>query len=443
LLTWLGINWNSTPTTIAGTWTPGILTIRKSICLLLLAGLHVLPAQEQPTLAVLEFEGFGLSESEMQALTNRLRTNLTQLGVYRIIERGMMLQILMEQDFQMTGCTSDECAVEVGQLLGAQFMLAGSIGKVGNTWTVEMRIIDVQTGAVTKSASYDTQGTIDQVLVEGMSAAARKIAGVAAPVGAPTTATVALRPALLDVFTSPPGAVIFANDIDKGISPVNRMELPPGVNHSISARMDRYYPLDTTLALESGERERLDLQLQPVLGWLAFDGDAGSRVRVDGDMVGILPVENVRIQMGAYGIKAAKPGYYTFKSQAVVAENHTTTIDYTLKPKPKAPALIFSSVLPGSGQLYHGYKRGILYLAASLGLGYLGFTAHVDYLDERDNYETLLTDYNSETDIESALQKKAAVEESFDLCKELEMQRYLFFGGLGGVWLVNIIDVAF
>ncbi|MCK4577938.1 MAG: hypothetical protein KAU50_04060, partial [Candidatus Marinimicrobia bacterium] len=34
-----------------------------------------------------------------QTLTNRLRTNMTQLGVYRVSERGLMQQILMEQDF--------------------------------------------------------------------------------------------------------------------------------------------------------------------------------------------------------------------------------------------------------------------------------------------------------------------------------------------------------
>ncbi|UCH63606.1 MAG: DUF2380 domain-containing protein [Fidelibacterota bacterium] len=164
-----------------------------SLCLMVL--LQLLVAQEKPTLAVLEFDGFGLSDPEIQTLTNRLRVNLTQLGGYRIIERGLMLQILQEQDFQMTGCTSDECAVEVGQLLGAQFMLAGSLGRVGSTWTIDMRIIDVETGAAIRSASYDTRGEIDQVLTEGLGAATRKIIGVAAPVE-PVAAAPAQQPVL-------------------------------------------------------------------------------------------------------------------------------------------------------------------------------------------------------------------------------------------------------
>ena len=155
--------------------------VHRRLLLLLLVAFTLLtgsgPATQadKPTLAVLDFEGFGLSEPEVAILINRLRTNLAQLGVYRIIERGLMLQILQEQDFQMTGCTTNECAVEVGQLLGAQFMLVGSLGRIGSTWTIDMRIIDVETGAAIRSASYDTRGEIDQVLTEGMGEVAEMV----------------------------------------------------------------------------------------------------------------------------------------------------------------------------------------------------------------------------------------------------------------------------
>jgi len=125
-------------------------------------------AQQKPTIAVLDFEGLGVPDVEAKALTNRLRSVLVQRDIYRVVERGKMDEILKEQGFQLSGCTSEECVVEVGQLLGVQKMLAGSISIVGKTYSVEMRIIDVELGRIEKSSTYDFRGEIDQLLLTGM-----------------------------------------------------------------------------------------------------------------------------------------------------------------------------------------------------------------------------------------------------------------------------------
>ena len=88
-----------------------------------------------------------------------------------IVEQGAMGQILQEQDFQLAGCTSDECAVEVGQLLGVTQMLAGSIGKVGSTYSIDLRIIDVESGTIIQSVTHDCGGAIDDLLGQMASSA--------------------------------------------------------------------------------------------------------------------------------------------------------------------------------------------------------------------------------------------------------------------------------
>ena len=72
-----------------------------------------LRAQGTRALAVLEFDAEGISGQESRVLTNRLRTHLVQFGTFRVLERGQMETILNELDFLETGCTSDECAVQV------------------------------------------------------------------------------------------------------------------------------------------------------------------------------------------------------------------------------------------------------------------------------------------------------------------------------------------
>jgi len=118
------------------------------------------------TVAVIDFDPSGISQLEATSLTNRFRTAVGDVGAMRLVERGMMEEVLQEQGFQQTGCTSEECAVEVGQLLGVQNMIGGSIGRVGDTFTLDVRMISVQSGIslMTKQKTY--AGKVDGLIIE-------------------------------------------------------------------------------------------------------------------------------------------------------------------------------------------------------------------------------------------------------------------------------------
>ena len=88
----------------------------KNIRLITLSFLFssLLLSQEQGnTVAVLVFEGRGISLSESTTLTDRFRTSMADIGYVRIVEQKMVNDVMEEQGFQQTGCTSDECAAEV------------------------------------------------------------------------------------------------------------------------------------------------------------------------------------------------------------------------------------------------------------------------------------------------------------------------------------------
>lgn len=129
------------------------------------------------TIAILDFEVVGVSAQEARILTSRLGTYVVQAGRWQVIERREMEEILREQDFQLTGCTSNECAVEIGRLLGCQRMLAGSIGKIESTYHVDMRVIDVETGGILRTASHDVQGGFASLMSGGILEAVIKITG--------------------------------------------------------------------------------------------------------------------------------------------------------------------------------------------------------------------------------------------------------------------------
>jgi antitoxin component YwqK of YwqJK toxin-antitoxin module/TolB-like protein len=123
---------------------------------------------EENFVAVIDFDGKGISSSDASALTDRLRNEVIKFTDNIVVERGKIDEILNEQGFQLSGCTSSECMVEVGKLLGANQIIGGSISNIGNTFSVNARIIDVETGEIINSISYDFIGFIDELLINGM-----------------------------------------------------------------------------------------------------------------------------------------------------------------------------------------------------------------------------------------------------------------------------------
>ena len=134
------------------------------IVLILLPSLF---AQEKKTsIAVLEFQSGGsLDKTEINTLTNRFRGLLVKTQAFNVVERERLNEILKAQDFIMSdACNTAECAVQVGQLLGVESMIAGDIGKLGETYTVDIRLIDVQSGGIIQSETMDYQGKVDGLL---------------------------------------------------------------------------------------------------------------------------------------------------------------------------------------------------------------------------------------------------------------------------------------
>lgn len=104
-----------------------------------------------------------------------------KLGKFDVIERSRMNDILQEQGFQQSGCTNTECAIEAGQLIGVSKIVVGSVDKVGTIYTVDIRMVNVATGKIEKTATEDCQGcTIDNVLLTTIHNVARLLAGLEA-----------------------------------------------------------------------------------------------------------------------------------------------------------------------------------------------------------------------------------------------------------------------
>jgi len=123
---------------------------------------------EEIYIAVMNLEGKAISQIEADALSDRLRSELFNSGKYKVIERDNMDKIMEEQAFQQSGCTSDECIVEMGEILGVEQIIVGSVSQIGKVISVAVRVIDVETGEVINIVNFDYKGSIDTLLKSGM-----------------------------------------------------------------------------------------------------------------------------------------------------------------------------------------------------------------------------------------------------------------------------------
>jgi TolB-like protein len=134
--------------------------------------------KKKETIAVLDFNVVsGLSPTEAITLTNSFRSELFETQKYDVLERNEMESILSEQAFTMTGaCNSAECAVEIGQLLSAQKMVVGDIGKIGQSYSITIRVVNVSSGKIEQSLGERYKGDAEGLL-DIFKVMAQKLAG--------------------------------------------------------------------------------------------------------------------------------------------------------------------------------------------------------------------------------------------------------------------------
>jgi uncharacterized protein (TIGR02145 family) len=144
--------------------------------------------QKKKTAAVLEFNSSDLSKKDLTILSNRFRSILVKTNAFDVVEREKMNDILREQNFTISdNCNSAECAVQIGKLLGVEAMVAGDVGKLGGTYSIDLRLIDVTTGKIIQAETQDYKGEIDGLL-GAMTAIANSFAGIRTSVATNTSA---------------------------------------------------------------------------------------------------------------------------------------------------------------------------------------------------------------------------------------------------------------
>jgi TolB-like protein len=154
------------------------------------------PAARKVRVAVLELRSLG-AEAEKAALLSEVA--LTEAARFRDVEtigRSDVATMLgFERQKQLLGCAEDAaCLVEIAGALGAEYLLVGSLGRLGASWRLDMSLVDQKKARVLGRVGESVTGEEDR-LVGVVQQAVRQLLGLLPGAGPQRPAATPAAPA--------------------------------------------------------------------------------------------------------------------------------------------------------------------------------------------------------------------------------------------------------
>lgn len=117
-------------------------------------------------IAVLDLQERGVDKQLAASASSLVASELQKLDVFKVISREDIRNMLQfEKDKQSVGCEADQaCLAEIGGALGVEFIVAGSLAKVGDTFIISLQLNNVKAASVDNRVSETVQGKPDVLI---------------------------------------------------------------------------------------------------------------------------------------------------------------------------------------------------------------------------------------------------------------------------------------
>lgn len=147
---------------------------------LLFAGCSVMaPGNRGPSgIAVWELEDLtsdGQFAHAGELLAAQITDTLRQQGRYAVVERSKLVRILEEQHLSASALTDRQTQLRLGELVGARFMVFGGYQILGDKIRIDIRLVDVETGRISKTVMKVVTSVELQALLDAAKLAAEEL----------------------------------------------------------------------------------------------------------------------------------------------------------------------------------------------------------------------------------------------------------------------------
>ncbi|MDC0215266.1 DUF5683 domain-containing protein [Candidatus Marinimicrobia bacterium] len=411
----------------------------------------------KPTVAILDFEGKGISVQEVQTLTERMRTEIGNTNAVRLIERKAIESIMSEQGLAQSGCVSDECAAEVGELLGVQFMINGILGKMGDSYTIDAKMFSVETGETVEAVNTTYEGEIQGLLLE-MQILSWEIVGLDVPprlklqrAGETEKPTVAVldfegrgisileSQTLTDRFTTELANTDRVRMVDRNT--MTDVLVEQGFSSGectseecaaeVGAALGVEFMINGTIGL-IGNTYTIDCKMFSVATGAA---ESMKNVSYQGEVDGLI----TEMEILAWDILDIPiPSKLKQKRQmgmAAFMENQAFA-----PPKTKIQSLLRSAAFPGLGQLYNDKKlEGYVFAGSAALFGALAMTSNSGFTKAQTEFNTNLDLYNTASNVDDIASYRAKVEQADQDMSSKNTNLMIFSGLYIGLWVGNMV----
>jgi TolB-like protein len=137
------------------------------------------PPRTATALAVLDFEnnsGNPRYDPLGKGLAAMMVTDLAEVPELQLVERARLQDLMAEMDLQQTSRVDPETAQQMGLLVGAEYVLLGSIAALTPEVRLDTRIVQVSTGEIVKTAEvrgkedrlFELQEKLAEELIDGI-----------------------------------------------------------------------------------------------------------------------------------------------------------------------------------------------------------------------------------------------------------------------------------
>ena len=306
---------------------------------------QILLAQEH--VAILKFEGSGMSPVDAANITDRFSYEISKTNKFILIERELLNQIIEEQKTQLSGCVADECAVEVGKLSGATMVIAGKVSKTFGLHSISARLIDVETGQIVAQVLEADEQDVQLFFSQRVKSAALKLAaegsqsGVGSGSGSERITSTEKGTVVFTLDKPDAGIIIDGNYSSQASGTTVTLQLSQG-NHEIKFALAGHRDWSKQVNVLVGETLNYDVKFVAgsgtgnaiAVGAVVVRSTPGNAiVFIDGVEQGPTPQQVTKIGVGTHLIRVEKPLYHAYIEEVNVVSDGVNQVQANLLPK--------------------------------------------------------------------------------------------------------------